>query len=93
MHHKNKWHFAKLQTKKKPLYRVPAFNNHQIKSELHTSTRRENIRQGQPLNGKQATHVPDICLWAVGCSGLFPGLVGGLINTGRGKSLGNISLF
>ena len=75
MHHKKKWHFAKLcrEKKKKPLYRVPAFNNHQIKSEFHTSTRRENIRKAQPLNGKRATHVPDICLWAVGCAGLFLG--------------------
>lgn len=46
--------------------RVPALNNHQIKSEVHTSTGCENTKQRQPRTGQRATHVPDPCVWAGG---------------------------
>lgn len=54
-----------MQEKKSPSQPcVPALNNHQIKSEVQTSTGRENIRKCQPRTGEWATHVPDICVRA-----------------------------
>lgn len=45
------------------------------------------------MSGKQPTHVPAICAWAVSRAGLFPGLVGALTDAGWGNPLENISLF